>query len=127
MLIEKLKPVLGLDPEDEAIGPEEAKQRALEELDAQKKQRALMGQIEQEALMTKLQEAKLKNIELEAKIKKLTADTVKVEVDTEIAADQHEIDKEVTVVDSYGKGIDMAQKIAGGNGQDKKEPKRLNA
>jgi len=116
ILIEKLKPVMGIDPEDESTSPEEAKQRVLEELQAQKEQQALISQIEQEGLKTKLQEAKLKNIELEAKINKLLVDTQKVVVDTEIAADQHDIDKEMTHIDAFGKGIDMAQKVAGGNG-----------
>jgi hypothetical protein len=125
-LIEKLKPILGIETEDPNLSPEEVKAKALEELKAHKEQQALMAQIEMEGIKTKLNESKLKNLELEAKIAKLEADTKKTIVDTTIAADQHELDIEKQGLDAMGKGIDMAHKIAGGNG-DKKEKPRMNA
>lgn len=119
MLIEKLKPVLGVEPEDENMTAEQKKQMAMEAIQAHKQQAALMAEIEQEAIKTKLNEAKLKNIELEAKIKKLEADTKKVVVDTVIAADQHEINIEKSGIEAMDKGIDIAHKLTGGNGDGK--------
>ena len=126
-LIEKLKPILGVETTDDNISPEEAKAMALEALKAQKQQQAVMAQIEMEAIKTKLNESKLKNLELEAKIEKLEADTKKVVVDTVIAADQHEIDIEKAGIDAMGKGIDIAQKLSGGNGNKSKEGRTMNA
>ena len=117
MLLEKLKPVLGIEPEDEDMDAEEKKRMVLEQLAAHKEREQLVADIEMEKLKTDLAEQKMKTAKLEAEIKKILAETEKTEVETEISAEQHEVDLEKEEVNAFDKGIDIAHKLQGGNGQ----------
>ena len=137
LLLEKLKPILGIEPENEDITAEEKKQQVLEQLEAHKEQQQMVAQLEMEGMKAQLQEAQLKNaetqlkmIELEAKIAKLVADTQQTVVNTELAVDgheldvdkheldidKHELDIDIAQVDALEKGVDVALKSEGGNG-----------
>jgi hypothetical protein len=123
LLIEKLKPVLNIDLEDETEDPEEAKQRVLMELKAQKEQAAIMAQIEQEAIEIELNKKKLENAELKAKIRKLHAEAEQTEVETEIAEESHELDQERAQVEGFEKGMDIGERLMG---KDESQGERIN-
>lgn len=89
ILIQKLKPILDLDPSEDDIDPEEMKQKVLQQVAAQKEHAALMDQVQMESLRLELNEKKLKNAELEAKILKLMADTSKTNLETQVTTETH--------------------------------------
>ena len=133
MLLEKLKPMLGIEPEDENMTAEEKKQKVLQELQAMKEQQAMIAEIEMEGMKTQLNEAKLKNVELEAKINKLIAeiketyvDIRKTAIESELAVDKQDLDEDVARVDALVAGIDAAVKMKG-NGDESKSQTAGNA
>ena len=127
LLVEKLKPILGVNPEDEGLDPKEAKERALQELQAHRQKQQMVEQLEMEALKQELTEKIKKNIELEAKIeqikaktqnvhantKKSLADTEQTIVETEIEADAHNIDKDERELAAFEKGMDIGDRLKG--------------
>lgn len=124
ILIEKLKPVLGLDPSDEDEDPEQTKAKIMQELQAQKEQAAIQAQLEQEAIRQELLNKKLENAKKEAEIKKIEAETNKTYVDTEIAAEEHDIDVAKEHVEAFDRGLDISDRLTG---NDKKQEERASA
>jgi hypothetical protein len=85
VLMARLKPLLGINPEDEGMTAEELKQKAIQELEGQKQQQAQQSQVEQEQIAGQLEGLKLQNELLKAKIEEIMAKvkttTQKVQVD----------------------------------------------
>lgn len=120
MLIEKLKPILGVDPTDESEDPEETKQKVLETLAQQKEENELMKQLEMEGIKLELNEKRLKNLKTEAEIKKIEAEATAKEVETdlkieghELDLESHELDLDTKDMDALGKGLELADRIRG--------------
>lgn len=113
VLVEKLKPLMGISPEDEDQDPKQAKQKVIAELKAQQEQAAIRQQMEQQALLSELYKKRLENAKIEAQIREITGRTTDKAVDTEIKKDQHDIDVQQAVLDSIDQGMGIAERIQG--------------
>jgi hypothetical protein len=78
-LLARLKPLLGVSPEDEDLSPEEIKQKAIQELEAQKQaageaaeleKRGVEQELEKAAVETQLERAKIREIDETLKMEK---------------------------------------------------------
>lgn len=125
LLLEKLKPIMGIEPEEEEMTAEEKKQKVLEELQAAKEQQAMASELEMEGMKTQVLQEKIKNAKLQAEIAKIKADTQETyadiektaveieqtEVETELAIDKQELDEDIAQVDALVAGMDSAAKM----------------
>ena len=94
-VIQRLRPVLGISPEDEGMSAEEIKEKTLAELEAQKQEQAAVAELEAQSNNLELQGKDLENKKLQAEILKLTAETT---------ATQAQADKE-----DFETGFNMTQ------------------
>jgi len=74
-VIQRLRPVLGISPEDEGMSAEEIKEKTLAELEAQKQEQAAVAELEAQSNNLELQGKDLENKKLQAEILKITAET----------------------------------------------------
>jgi hypothetical protein len=74
-VIEKLRPVLGISPEEEGMSAEEIKERTLAELEAQQQAKAEEDEIAKKTIGLELEGKGLENQKIQAEILKLTAET----------------------------------------------------
>lgn len=113
MLIEKLKPILGVDPGSEDEDPEETKQKVLETLAKQRDEAEMAKRLEMESIQLELNKKRLENLKLRAEIQKIEAETEAKEVETDIKADQHELDIDEKDMGVLEKGLNIADRISG--------------
>lgn len=124
-LLEKLKPLMGVDPGESSEDPEETKRKVMETLKAQQQEAEMNNQLNMELIKVKLQEAQLKNAKLEAEIQK-------IKLETQIAADDHDLAVDRQVVQGMEDGLKMKTMmeqgvtLEQGNGQKQQKPNTLN-
>lgn len=71
VLLSKLKPMLGVNPLEEDMSPEEVKQQVLEQMEAQKQQQAMAAEIQKKMIELDLQNKELTNKKVMVEISKL--------------------------------------------------------
>lgn len=103
LLLERLKPVMGMQPDDDTMDPQEAKQQAMQALEAQQQEQQMQKQLQMEAAKLELNEKRLKNLETEAKIRKLQAEADKIVVDTELEVEGADVDNVNKIIDMHKK------------------------
>ena len=74
-LLAKIKPILGSDPRDEELDPEELKQQVIQQLEAQKEQSQQAAQMENDAKSLDLDNKQLENEKLQAEITQIKSQT----------------------------------------------------
>lgn len=116
-LVAKIKPLLGGDPEEDNLSPEEVKEKVRQQLEAQKQQQAEMAEVERLDIELTLNEKKLKNEKIKAEIAKLLADANKTEVETGIDIDKAQTEKEQAAIGAYKDGIEIGERLMQPQGQ----------
>ena len=111
VLVMKLKPLLGLDPLDEEMDPEERKKQILEQLDAQRQKAAEDEALAKELTQTEIQNRKLENEKLEAEIALIRAKTDKEQVETEVTAEEHETEMSQNEYKGIEAGLNLTERI----------------
>ena len=116
-LLAKIKPLLGADPYEDELPPEELKQKVQAELEAQQKEAAQQAEIEKLAIQLELEQKRLENEELKAKVQKLLAEAGKTISDAQLEEEKVELDAIKTGADV----INAMKPDKGGNGDKGKE------
>lgn len=111
VLIQKLKPMMGMDPADEDLDPVQMKEKTLALLDANRAKAEEDEAINQELIKLKLNEARLKNLKIEAEIQKLLATAKEKEVASEIAEDEHEATMGREAIEGLARGVEIEKQL----------------
>ncbi|MCK9597390.1 MAG: hypothetical protein M0R06_00030 [Sphaerochaeta sp.] len=112
LLIEKLKPIFNISPEEEQEDPEKVKQMALQAIEVQKQRMAMQNQITDEMMKQKLLDLRLKNMKTQAEINKLSAETAQIKVETQVEKGSHNMAIDKNKVDVYERGFNIGERMA---------------
>ena len=72
-LLARIRPILGIPPDEENLSPDELKQKTIEALEAQQKEQARQVDLQNKVDQAALEKAVLENLKLRADIKKIDA------------------------------------------------------
>lgn len=111
LILAKIKPLLGQDPTDEDLSPEQLKQKAIQQLEIQSQKAALMESLQLSGIKLDLQNKEVTNKKLEAEIQKILAS---IATDVSKAQSQKEkvdVARERVTLDSMRTGFDMQDKV----------------
>lgn len=73
ILLAKIKPLLGVSPEEENMSPDQIKQKVMQELEAQKQEAAKQQQIAEQGIQLNMQNLQMQNEKMQAETQKLQA------------------------------------------------------
>ena len=102
-LLTRLRPILGINPGDEDLSAEEIKQKAIQELEAQKQVQAAMAEVEQRRIALELDR-------LDAENQKTRAETAKIIKLADIEKEKLQADKAKLELDGFKAGYEMQAK-----------------
>jgi hypothetical protein len=110
-LLARIKPLLGLDPRDEDLSPEQLKQKAIQGRDAQAQKQAVIEQLQLEAAKLKVQGSELENKRLMAEIQKIVASITSDLGKTKAIQDKVGVSRDRLQLDGMKQGFDFQDKI----------------
>lgn len=122
-LIEKLKPVLGVEPGEEDLTPEQQKQKALEAIEAQRQEAAQAKELQMAGMRLELKKVQIQNAELEAKIAKLRAETAEIRAGIVLDERKQAVEEDQAKIGAFEKGMDVADRLTGRD-QDKEKARQ---
>lgn len=99
-LLERMKPLLGVNPAEEDMSAEEIKAQAIQQLEAQKQSQAAMAEIEQRRIMLELDK-------MEAENQKIRAEAAKIVKLADIDREKLKVEKGRLELDSFKTGYEM--------------------
>jgi len=102
-VLAKMKPLLGINPEDEDLSAEEVKQKVIQELEAQKQAQAQQAEIEGQRVQLELEG-------MEAENEKVRAETQAIQAKPAIEQEKAEQGRSKLELDGLKTGFDMQSK-----------------
>lgn len=102
-LLAKIKPLLGVNSEDEDLTPEEIKAKNQEQMAAAQEKQQEAEELQKAGIQLELTKKQLENLKIKAEIQKILTDAKKTMRDADLKDDQFQ-------ADSIMKGFDMSQK-----------------
>ncbi len=107
----KLKPLLGENPAEEGMTPDERKEAIIQQLEAEKQVKAEQDDIAKQGVKLELRNKELENEKLEVEIRKIMAEATGKTVKADGDAVDTEIKKEKHATESLEKGMDIGERI----------------
>jgi hypothetical protein len=104
-LLAKIRPLLGQQPGEEDLSPEEIKQKALEALEAQKKEGERLRQIEEEKIKLEFEKVSSETEVNKAKAKSLLSDIDKISQENDLKRREMNIKEHQTMINLREKRI----------------------